>query len=258
MTIYLLITGLFVGSVSGLFGVGGGIILMPILLILGFNIKVAVGISIMQMVFSSLFGTFLNYKNNTLDLKGSSYLGIGGIFGGIFGVYMLSIIPSYILEVSLFCIIILSIAQALKPKKTIPNNQKQLTKTHYLLVGIVASALCIPLGIGGAIVIIALFNFLNLEAKKTSSMSLFFVLFTSISSAIALSYHSLILGSDTLIMDFESAIIVALASVIGVYLGIKIKNNLNESKYKRLFLPLFFISLFLMIYKIYTTYFIDL
>lgn len=52
----LIFVGIFVGFLSGFFGVGGGTILVPILLFLGFETKIAMGTSVLQMVFSSLYG----------------------------------------------------------------------------------------------------------------------------------------------------------------------------------------------------------
>ena len=58
--------GLFVGSLSGFFGIGGGTILVPILLFMSYDIKTAIGISVVQMVFSSLYGSFLNFRKGSL------------------------------------------------------------------------------------------------------------------------------------------------------------------------------------------------
>ncbi|MCB4760593.1 MAG: TSUP family transporter, partial [Sulfurovum sp.] len=60
MFIELVPVGIFIGTMSGFFGVGGGMILVPILLAIGFEIKDAIGISIVQMTFSSIFGSYLN------------------------------------------------------------------------------------------------------------------------------------------------------------------------------------------------------
>ena len=60
--IELILLGLLVGLLSGFFGIGGGTILVPILLLLGYDTKIAIGISVVQMVFSSIYGSFLNFK----------------------------------------------------------------------------------------------------------------------------------------------------------------------------------------------------
>lgn len=62
MNFELAFFGIATGFTSGFFGVGGGMVLVPMLLMYGFVMKEAVAISIMQMVFSSIYGSFLNAK----------------------------------------------------------------------------------------------------------------------------------------------------------------------------------------------------
>jgi uncharacterized membrane protein YfcA len=82
MVIELLLVGIFIGTMSGFFGIGGGMILVPILLVLGFEIKDAIGISIVQMVFSSVFGSYLNHKKGSLIIGEGIFVGLGGFVGG--------------------------------------------------------------------------------------------------------------------------------------------------------------------------------
>ena len=69
MELELLAFGLITGFTSGFFGIGGGSILIPMLLVAGFAMKEAVAISIMQMVFSSIYGSFLNSKKIIKETK---------------------------------------------------------------------------------------------------------------------------------------------------------------------------------------------
>ena len=48
---YILI-GVVVGFISGFFGIGGGTVVVPAMMLFGYDIKYAIGISIMQMIFS--------------------------------------------------------------------------------------------------------------------------------------------------------------------------------------------------------------
>ena len=54
--------GLFVGFLSGFLGIGGGAAAVPILVFLGFDVKYAIGVSVLQMMFSSVYGSLL-YSN---------------------------------------------------------------------------------------------------------------------------------------------------------------------------------------------------
>ncbi len=69
MTLELILFGLTAGFVSGFFGLGGGTVLTPILFTAGFAMKEAIAISIMQMVFSSIYGSFLNSKKQNIFSK---------------------------------------------------------------------------------------------------------------------------------------------------------------------------------------------
>ena len=52
--------GFVSGIAAGFFGIGGGVIIVPCLLFFGIGMEYAIGISIVQMIFSSVFGSVLN------------------------------------------------------------------------------------------------------------------------------------------------------------------------------------------------------
>ncbi len=246
---YMAIIFPIVGFASGLMGVGGGLVLMPILLALGIDMKIAVGISVVQMVSASSFGTILNYKSSTLNIKNSLIMGFGGFLGAITGVYMLSIIESIVLQYLFLSILSLAIIQSLgfiKPIEFLENMHLQLNKKIIFSIGLISGGICIPIGVGGGVVIIAFFSLLGLEAKKVSSMSLFFVLFTSLSALISIYWTS----SD-LVLEYQDIMSIAIFTMIGSSLGIYTKNKLHNDFYKKLFLPLYVSSLLTTLYAIY-------
>ena len=77
MTIELSLLGVIVGTLSGFFGIGGGTVSVPLLLYLGFGIKEAIGISMMQMVAGSLMAAYIHHKNKTYAMKEVKYFGFG-------------------------------------------------------------------------------------------------------------------------------------------------------------------------------------
>ena len=109
MNLELAIFGIVTGFTSGFFGVGGGMVLVPMLLMYGFVMKEAVAISIMQMVFSSIYGSFLNAKKAKDVLKDGIILGIGGSIGGITSAYIVSSISNESLQYLFIAILIFSI-----------------------------------------------------------------------------------------------------------------------------------------------------
>jgi hypothetical protein len=88
--IEVLILGIVVGVLSGMLGIGGGIILNPILIKMGVPSVVVVGTSISQMIGASLSG-FLNYlKAGKVDTKMGKYVVIYGVIGGFIGVLLIN------------------------------------------------------------------------------------------------------------------------------------------------------------------------
>ena len=91
--------GILIGFMSGFFGIGGGTMLVPTLLYLGIDLKSAIAISVMQMVFSSIYGSYLNFKTKFLNLKDGIYIGVGGFLGALFSGILVTHIPEKILGI---------------------------------------------------------------------------------------------------------------------------------------------------------------
>ena len=84
--------GAAVGFLSGLFGVGGGFLMTPLLIFTGIPSAVAVATGAAQIVASSVSGALAQYKRNNVDLKLGTVLLSGGIAGSIIGVQMVKIL----------------------------------------------------------------------------------------------------------------------------------------------------------------------
>ena len=83
--------GLAVGLLSGLFGVGGGFLMTPLLLMLGIRPTVAAATDSNQIVAASVSGTYAHWKVGNVDFKMGFYLLIGGFLGGLVGVEFIKI-----------------------------------------------------------------------------------------------------------------------------------------------------------------------
>src|SRR5690606_29536561 len=84
--------GAAVGFLSGMFGVGGGFLMTPLLIFSGIPAPVAVGTSAAQIVASSVSGAIAQYRRNNVDIKMGAVLLAGGIVGSVVGVGMVRLL----------------------------------------------------------------------------------------------------------------------------------------------------------------------
>jgi uncharacterized membrane protein YfcA len=84
--------GVIVGFLSGLFGVGGGFLLTPLLITIGIPPTVAAATDSNQIVAASASGIFAHYRLGNVDFKMGILLLIGGIAGGTFGVQIVKVL----------------------------------------------------------------------------------------------------------------------------------------------------------------------
>ena len=77
-----------IGFLSGLFGVGGGFLMTPLLIFIGVPAPVAVGTEANQIVASSVSGVLAHWRRGNVDLKMGSILLVGGFFGSSAGVVL--------------------------------------------------------------------------------------------------------------------------------------------------------------------------
>jgi uncharacterized membrane protein YfcA len=89
VNIFLLLgLGGVVGLLSGIFGVGGGFLMTPILIFIGVPAPVAVGTEANQIVASSVSGVLAHWRRGNVDFKMGAYLLLGGLLGSSFGVWL--------------------------------------------------------------------------------------------------------------------------------------------------------------------------
>jgi len=91
INIYLLISlGVGIGFISGLFGIGGGFITSPLLILVGIPPAVAVGTTTVQVFASTSTGVMSHFQKKNIDYQISFTMIVGGIFGTLTGVLLLS------------------------------------------------------------------------------------------------------------------------------------------------------------------------
>lgn len=245
MMIELTLVGIFIGAMAGFFGIGGGMILIPILLVLGINIKDAIGISIVQMVFSSIYGSYLNYKKGSLVVGEGIFVGLGGFVGGYTGGYITPFIPDFLLQFSFFGLLLFALFRLLFSENHEDSSQtKSLNKGLLFSIGVVIGIFAITLGVGGSIILTPLLvGLLHYPLKKAVSAGLFFVVFSSVAGMISR------LNSGSI--DFTNGLTVAFASLLGVAIGIWLKDRVSSKNHKMALLALYVLALGMLVKKIW-------
>lgn len=82
----LLLVGLATGTLAGLLGVGGGVVMVPAMMVLfGIPPVLAKGTSVAVIIPTSIMGTIRNRKNNNADMRSAVVLGISGIAAAVAG-----------------------------------------------------------------------------------------------------------------------------------------------------------------------------
>jgi uncharacterized membrane protein YfcA len=88
----LLGLGLTVGFLSGLFGVGGGFLITPLLIMIGIPPTVAAASDSTQIVAATTSGTLAHWRRGNVDFKMGLFLLLGGVLGGTCGVQLIKIL----------------------------------------------------------------------------------------------------------------------------------------------------------------------
>ncbi len=244
MEIELLFTGLFIGVLSGFFGIGGGTILIPMLLMMGYDIKSAVGISVTQMVFSSLYGSWLNHKKGFLNLKEGLVIGAGGFLGALGSGWLVSAVDELVLESMFLSVILFALYRFFKaPEYAKSKNGHELSAAVLVAVGAAIGLFSISMGIGGSILLTPiLVGLLHYPLKKAVSAGLFFVVFSSISGFLSLSLAGHV--------DYLHGVMVGVASLVGVYFGIRLSAVTGHKRHKSALIVLYIVIFGLMFKKV--------
>jgi len=245
MEITLILVGVLVGTLSGFFGIGGGMILVPILMLLGIDIKTAIGISIVQMVFSSIYGSYLNHKKGSLVIGEGIWVGVGGFVGGFIGAYVSLLVPESILEYLFLSLLIFALYRLFSAKVKDDNSVvKTLDPLVLFTVGGIIGLFAISLGVGGSILLTPILaGFLHYPIKKAVSAGLFFVVFSSLAGLIS----HLSVGH----VDLEKGLFVAVASLLGVFIGIWLKDHVSSSQHKLYLLIMYMVALLILVKKMF-------
>lgn len=171
--------GLVVGFMSGLFGVGGGVLIVPALvLLLGFEQKRATATSLVAVGPISLAGAIAYAVEGHVDWAVSLFLAIGMVAGGVVGTWLLIRLHTLVIT-WIFVGVIAAIAVSMflaDPARGAPNPIDPIDIVVLIGTGLIVGALSGLVGVGGGIVIVptlvVAFGFDDLFAKGGSLVAL--------------------------------------------------------------------------------------
>jgi hypothetical protein len=181
--------GLFAGLMAGFLGIGGGVILVPLITALGYSPVEAVATSSLAIILTASSGTIQNYRMGYINFRRVLSLGISAILTAQLGVYVANRIPDYVLLTGFGILLLMNIllAQWRRNLKQRDNNSSQNTPQNQtlarLFTGGTAGFLAGLFGIGGGVIMVPLQMLLLAEPIKVAiQTSLGVIVITSISS----------------------------------------------------------------------------
>jgi uncharacterized protein len=280
----LLIFGLggLVGILSGIFGVGGGFLMTPLLIMIGIPPTVAAASDSNQIVGASTSGTLAHYKMGNVDFKMGILLLIGGVAGGTLGVQVIKILrqmgnADFLIKITYVLMLgfvgsymFIESLQALRIKEvpaTIPKKKSKyaqligklpwqidfeksgvrLSVIMPLVLGTFVGILAAIMGVGGGFIMVPVMVYLlRMPMHVVVGTSLFQILFTCVDVTIMQSY-----SNHT--VDFILALILLLGSTLGAQFGAKISKKLKGDQLKILLASLVLIVMVKMLLDLLLT-----
>ena len=120
----LLAIGLAAGFLAGLLGIGGGILIVPALvLLLGFDQHLAQGTSLVVIIPAALAGSWTHYQRGRLDLRVAAFVAVGGVVGAAIGSLSALSLDDALLQ-RLFAVVLIVVAlRMLIPRPSEPTTE---------------------------------------------------------------------------------------------------------------------------------------
>lgn len=257
----LLTLGGAVGFLSGMFGVGGGFLMTPLLIFIGIPPAVAVGTELNQIVASSFAGVIAHWRRAAVDFKMGAVLLAGGAAGSLVGMLIFGVLRrlgQIDLLISLSYVVFLGVIGALMLTESIgamrgqargrrPNPRGRHNWIHGLPfkmrfhrsklyisaipplgVGFVVGVLAAIMGVGGGFIMVpAMIYLLRMPTNVVVGTSLFQILFVT---ALSTLLHSVTAQS----VDVVLALFLITGGVIGVQFGVRAGQRLRAEQLRAL------------------------
>ena len=247
----IIFIGMLVGGLSGLFGVGGGFLMTPLLIFLGIPPAVAVGTEAPHVLASSISGAIAHWRRRNVDIKMGFILLIGGIAGSTVGVNIFKILIGFgqidliiqllfifFLGLIGFSMLFESARTTIKKYRTTSTIRTKLHQHSWLhglpfkmrfhrsklyistippiFIGFVVGVLSAMMGVGGGFIVIpAMVYILGMSTNVVVGTSLFQIIFVTANSTFFQSYLN-----QT--VDIVLASLMILGGVIGAQIGARL------------------------------------
>ena len=251
---FLIGLGGIVGILSGMFGVGGGFLMTPLLFFIGIPPAVAVASEANQILGASFSGAIAHFRRKNVDIKMGCLLILGGIIGSIFGVELFRIFKNlgqleliikvcYVLFLGIIGIIMFFESlralnyksKNIKVRKTrhhswvqgLPLKMRFRTSNLYIssipavFIGFFVGILASIMGIGGGFIIVpAMIYILGMPTKVVVGTSLFQIIFVT---GVTTYLHAVKNFSVDIILSFLLLIGGVIGAQFGVRIGLRLK-----------------------------------
>lgn len=254
----LLGLGGIVGILSGMFGVGGGFLMTPLLFFIGIPPVVAVATEANQIVASSFSGVLAHFRRRTVDIKMGLVLQVGGLIGAGLGVVVFNYLKSLgqvDLLVTLCYVVFLGVVGTLmfieslnaifKSKRagSAPAPRRQRGWVHALpfkmrfrtsglyisvippiMVGVAVGILAAIMGVGGGFIMVpAMIYILGMPTKVVVGTSLFQIILVT-------AFTTMLHATTNYTVDIVLAVLLLVGGVIGAQIGTRIGTYLKAEQ----------------------------
>ena len=255
--IVLLLTGALVGFASGLLGVGGRFIMVPIqfflLTSLGVDtttaIRVAFGTSLAVILPTAISGALGHARRGAVLFRPMILMGISGLVAALIGGTVAANTPGIYLKIIFGILVLISGIWMLIAKYPEISGEPKKGVLSYIAIGFITGLLSGLLGVGGGVVLVPilviLMGFSMIRAVGTSTAV---IIFTSLGGIIAYTSNGFnVAGLPPFSIGYINLIQFAVLSIISVpmaQIGVKASHKLPEKQLRYIFiLVMFYIAL---------------
>lgn len=187
--------GIATGILSGLFGVGGGIVIVPSLLaVYAFNhfdspytVHIAIATSLFTIIFTSISSAHKHFGHGNVEWKAALYIGLSSVVTVFLFSKIAILLPGEILKKTFSIVLVIVAIKMLLDKKgkhdddPEDNKPEVLNKWIYLGIGAISGAIAAFSGLGGGVFVIPLMHYLlRVPFKKAIGTSSAAILITAV------------------------------------------------------------------------------